>query len=134
MPDWNDNIEIMLSLTDNIGILANRTELREVFWNLILNSIQAMNDGGVLSIETKNISSGDAMAEYLEIKIGDTGSGIDEKNLDMVFEPFFTTKETGTGLGLAIVNRIVEGYGGTIRIENNGGAGTTCVVSFPFHK
>lgn len=93
-----------------------------------------MKDGGVLSIETKNISSGDATAEYLEIAIGDTGSGIDEKNLDMVFEPFFTTKETGTGLGLAIVNRIVEAYGGTIRIENNGGAGTTCVVSFPFHK
>jgi two-component system sensor histidine kinase PilS (NtrC family) len=134
VPDWNDNIEIMLSLTDNIGIPANRTELREVFWNIILNSIQAMKDGGVLSIETKNISSGDATAEYLEITIGDTGSGIDEKNLDMVFEPFFTTKETGTGLGLAIVNRIVEGYGGTIRIENNGGAGTTCVVSFPFHK
>ena len=134
VPDWNDNIEIMLSLTDNIGILANRTELREVFWNLILNSIQAMNDGGVLSIETKNISSGDTRAEYLEITIRDTGSGIDEKNLEMVFEPFFTTKETGTGLGLAIVNRIVEGYGGTIRIENNGGAGTTCVVSFPFHK
>jgi two-component system sensor histidine kinase PilS (NtrC family) len=134
VPDWNDNIEIMLSLTDNIGIPANRTELREVFWNIILNSIQAMKDGGVLSIETKNILSGDATAEYLEITIGDTGSGIDEKNLDMVFEPFFTTKETGTGLGLAIVNRIVEGYGGTIRIENNDGAGTTCVVSFPFHK
>jgi two-component system sensor histidine kinase PilS (NtrC family) len=134
VPDWSDNIEISLSLSDNIGILANRTELREIFWNLILNSIQAMNDGGALSIEMKNISSSDAAAEHLEIKIHDTGSGIDEKNLEMVFEPFFTTKETGTGLGLAIVNRIVEGYGGTIRIENNGGAGTTCVVSFPFHK
>jgi signal transduction histidine kinase len=93
-----------------------------------------MNDGGILYIETKNISFSDAGTEYLEITIRDTGSGIDEKNLDMVFEPFFTTKETGTGLGLAIVNRIVEGYGGAIRIENNGGAGTTCVVSFPFHK
>ena len=93
-----------------------------------------MDDGGALSIEMKNISSSDAAAEHLEIKIHDTGSGIDEKNLEMVFEPFFTTKETGTGLGLAIVNRIVEGYGGTIRIENNDGAGTTCVVSFPFHK
>jgi two-component system sensor histidine kinase PilS (NtrC family) len=134
VPDWSDNIEISLSLSDNIGILANRTELREIFWNLILNSIQAMNDGGALSIEMKNISSSDAAAEHLEIKIHDTGSGIDEKNLEMIFEPFFTTKETGTGLGLAIVNRIVEGYGGTIRIENNGGAGTTCVVSFPFHK
>jgi two-component system sensor histidine kinase PilS (NtrC family) len=134
VPDWSDNIDVSLSLSDTIGILANRTELREVIWNLILNSIQAMNDGGILYIETKNISFSDAGTEYLEITIRDTGSGIDEKNLDMVFEPFFTTKETGTGLGLAIVNRIVEGYGGAIRIENNGGAGTTCVVSFPFHK
>jgi len=134
VPDWNDNIKISLSLSDTIGIQANRTELREVFWNIILNSIQAMNDGGILSIKTKNISFSDAGTEYLEITIHDTGSGIDEKNIDMVFEPFFTTKETGTGLGLAIVNRIVEGYGGTIRIENNGGTGTTCVVSFPFHK
>jgi two-component system sensor histidine kinase PilS (NtrC family) len=134
VPDWSDNIELSLLLSDTIGILANRTELREVIWNLILNSIQAMNDGGILYIETKNISFSDAGTEYLEITIRDTGSGIDEKNLDMVFEPFFTTKETGTGLGLAIVNRIVEGYGGAIRIENNGGAGTTCVVSFPFHK
>jgi two-component system sensor histidine kinase PilS (NtrC family) len=134
VPDWSDNIELSLLLSDTIGILANRTELREVIWNLILNSIQAMNDGGILYIETKNISFSDAGTEYLEITIRDTGSGIDEKNLDEVFEPFFTTKETGTGLGLAIVNRIVEGYGGTIRIENNAEAGTTCVVSFPFHK
>lgn len=134
VPDWNDNIELSLSLSDNVSIQANRTEIREVLWNLILNAIQAMNDGGVLSIETKNIPAGDATAEYLELKISDTGSGIDEKNLDMIFEPFFTTKETGTGLGLAIVNRIVEGYAGTIRIENTGESGTTCVVSFPFHK
>jgi two-component system sensor histidine kinase PilS (NtrC family) len=134
VPDWNDNIEISLLLSDNIGIQANRTELREVFWNLILNSIQAMNDGGVLSIGMKISTSTDATVQYLEIKISDTGSGIDEKNLDMIFEPFFTTRETGTGLGLAIVNRIVEGYGGTIRIENNAKAGTTCIVSFLFHK
>lgn len=134
VPDWNDTIEVSHSLSDNICIQANRTELREVFWNLLLNSIQAMNDGGVLSIDAKHVSSNDSTAEHLEIGIRDTGSGIDEKNLDMVFEPFFTTKETGTGLGLAIVNRIVEGYGGAIRIENNDEAGTTCVVSFPYHK
>jgi two-component system sensor histidine kinase PilS (NtrC family) len=134
VPDWNDNIEISLSLSDYESIQANRTEMKEVLWNLILNAVQAMNDGGVLTIETKNILSGDATGEYLELKIGDTGYGIDEKNMDMIFEPFFTTKESGTGLGLAIVNRIVEGYGGTIRFENSGGSGTTCVVVFPFYK
>jgi len=134
VPDWNDDIEVSLLLSDNVSIQANRTEMREVLWNLTLNAIQAMNDGGVLSIETKNILSSDAASEYLEIKVSDTGYGIDEKNLDMIFEPFFTTKDTGTGLGLAIVNRIVEGYGGTIRIENNSERGIICIVSFPFHK
>ncbi len=134
VPDWSDNIEISLSLSDNESIQANRTEMKEVLWNLILNAVQAMNDGGVLTIETKIILSSDATGEYLELKISDTGYGIDEKNMDMIFEPFFTTKESGTGLGLAIVNRIVEGYGGTIRFENVGGSGTTCVVVFPFYK
>jgi len=134
VPDWNDNIKVSLSLSDTVSMRANRTEMREVFWNLILNAIQAMNDGGALSIVMNNVSSGDATSEYLDIKISDTGSGIDEKYLDMVFEPFFTTKEAGTGLGLAIVNRIVEGYGGTVRIENTGDSGTTCIVSFPFHE
>jgi two-component system sensor histidine kinase PilS (NtrC family) len=132
IPDWNENITISLSLTDNLTIYANKAEMREVIWNLILNSVQAMPDGGVLSIDAKKRLS-DSNNEFLEIKISDTGYGIDEKYMNKIFEPFFTTKEKGTGLGLAIVNKIVEGYAGTTKIESNVERGTTFSITLPIH-
>jgi len=134
VPDWNDGIKVSISLSDGLTIHANKTEMREVMWNLILNAIQAMPDGGLLSLETKKKLSGDNSDEYLEILVSDTGCGIDESYIDKIFEPFFTTKERGTGLGLAIVNRIVEEYTGTIVIESEIERGTTCIVSLPFNK
>ncbi len=134
VPDWNDGIMVSLSLLDNLTIHANKTEMKEVMWNLILNAVQAMPDGGLLSLETRKKISGDSKDEYLEILVSDTGYGIDEAYLNKIFEPFFTTKERGTGLGLAIVNRIVEGYSGTIKIGSEIEKGTTCIVSLPFNK
>jgi len=130
VPDWNENIHISHLPSDNISIYANKTELREVIWNLILNAIQAMPDGGTLSVEAKRVFD-DFENEFLEIRISDTGYGIDGKNLNKIFVPFFTTKERGTGLGLAIVNRIVEVNNGNIRVESTVEKGTTCVVSLP---
>ncbi len=134
VPDWNDGIKVFLSLSDNLTVHANKTEMKEVMWNLILNAVQAMPDGGLLSLETRKKLSGDNTDEYLEILVSDTGCGIDETYLNQIFEPFFTTKERGTGLGLAIVNRIVEGYTGTIKIESEIERGTTCTISLPFNK
>jgi len=134
VPDWNNGIKVSLLLSDNLSIHANKTEMREVMWNLILNAVQAMPDGGHLSLETKKKLSVDNTNEYLEILVSDTGCGIDEAYFNMIFEPFFTTKERGTGLGLAIVNRIVEGYTGNIVIESKIERGTTCIVSLPFNK
>lgn len=134
VPDWNDGIKVSLLLSDNLSIYANKTEIREVMWNLILNAVQAMPEGGHLSLETKKKLSDDNTNEYLEILVSDNGCGIDEAYLNKIFEPFFTTKERGTGLGLAIVNKIVEGYTGTIVIESKIERGTTCIVSLPFNK
>ncbi len=134
VPDWNNGIKVILQLSDNLSIHANKTEMREIIWNLILNAVQAMPDGGHLSLETKNKLSVDNTIEYLEILVSDTGCGIEEAYFNKIFEPFFTTKERGTGLGLAIVNRIVEGYTGTIVIESKIERGTTCIVSLPFNK
>ena len=133
VPDWNDNITVSLSLSDNLTVHANRAEIRAVVWNLILNSVQAMPEGGILSIETKKSLSDDSTNEFLEIRISDTGYGIDEKYLNKIFEPFFTTKERGTGLGLAIVNKLVEGYAGTIKIESNIERGTTFSLTLPLN-
>jgi two-component system sensor histidine kinase PilS (NtrC family) len=130
LPDWNNDIRVRLELSDNLSIYANRTEIREVVWNLVINAVQSMPEGGELSLETRKIHDG-ANGESLEMQVSDTGYGIDEKYLDRIFEPFFTTKERGTGLGLAIVNRIIEGYTGRILIRRGIEKGTICMVSLP---
>lgn len=133
VPDWHDDIKVFLSVSENLNIKANRKEMRELMWNLILNAIQAMPDGGNLSIKTEKKYQ-DVSNEYLQIRVMDTGDGIDEENLNNIFEPFFTTKDAGTGLGLAIVNRIVEEYAGHISIEKNVNNGTIFTVSLPLHQ
>ncbi len=145
--DWCENIEVIKNLCNQTHIYGNKAEIRQVIWNLILNAIQSMPDGGRLEIETthnfpltngksSSLSKGDKRGfsdreEYLEIHISDNGCGIEEKSQDKVLEPFYTTKESGTGLGLAIVNRIVENHMGKIRIESKPGKGTDCIVLLP---
>ena len=104
--------------------------MREVLWNLALNAIQAMHEGGTLSVETKKVFDQSSKA-ILEMRIMDNGHGIDSQYLEKIFEPFYTTKERGTGLGLAIVNRIVENYAGHIMVESTPGHGTTVIVRLP---
>jgi two-component system sensor histidine kinase PilS (NtrC family) len=132
VPDWNDHININLSLSDHLTVYANKTEMREVIWNLVLNAIQAMPEGGILSVETKVINN-DASKEFVELRITDTGYGIDNQYLEKIFEPFYTTKEKGTGIGLAIVNRIVESYAGHIKVESTPEKGTTFIVTLPLN-
>ena len=130
LPDWNGDIKVRMEFLDNLGVYANRTEIREVIWNVVMNAVQSMPEGGELSVETRKIYDG-AQGESLEIRVSDTGYGIDDRHLDKIFEPFFTTKERGTGLGLAIVNRIIEGYTGRILIKRGVEKGTICTVSLP---
>ncbi|MGZ3577745.1 MAG: two-component system sensor histidine kinase NtrB [Syntrophales bacterium] len=130
LPDWNDDIRVRLELSDNLSVYANRTEIREVIWNLVMNAVQSMPEGGELIVETRKSYDG-AHGESLEIRVSDTGYGIDDRYLDRIFEPFFTTRERGTGLGLAIVNRIIEGYMGRILIRKGIEKGTICTVSLP---
>lgn len=125
-PEWHEHIEINMDLCDQTGIYGNKAEIRQVIWNLILNAVQAMPEGGILKIETSPDEK-----QYLEIRISDNGCGIKEKDQDRVFEPFYTTKESGTGLGMAIVNRIVESHMGKIRIKSKPGKGTDCIVLLP---
>ncbi len=127
--DWTNEIKISCSLDQNATAFANREQIRQVINNLVLNAIQAMKEGGVLSVETKLFNQDSK--KNVEIKIADTGSGIEEKDLKKIFEPFFTDKEKGTGLGLAIVGRIVDGYDGKIEIESRVNHGTKCKVWLP---
>lgn len=124
--------------------------LKQVFFNLTLNAVQAMPDGGVLTISTGTItdeygmeknekncakkSNDEERAARLEIKIKDTGTGIPEGYIKTIFNPFFTTRERGTGLGLAIVHNIIESHNGIISVESKEGRGTEFSLIFPVER
>jgi len=129
-PGWNENVEIVKGLCNHNKVYGNGTEIRQALWNIVLNALQAMPDGGVLTIETRSDVDKDNR-EVLEISVSDTGCGIEKKQMSKMHEPFYTTKEKGTGLGLAIVDRIVESHRGTFRIESELDKGTRCIVVLP---
>lgn len=128
--NWTSKIKIIKVFSIKAKAFANKEQVRQIINNLILNAIQSMEEGGVLSIETKMIKLEDKK-EYSGIKVSDTGCGIKENDLKKIFEPFFTKKEKGTGLGLTIVNHIVDGYNGRIKIESTINQGTVCSVWLP---
>jgi two-component system, NtrC family, sensor histidine kinase PilS len=132
--DWTNKIKIVKVSSINVKAFANKEPVRQIINNLVLNAIQSMEDGGVLSIETKMAKQEDDKMEYAELKVSDTGCGIKEDDLKKIFGPFFTNKEKGTGLGLTIVNHIVEGYNGKIKIESTLNQGTVCSVWLPNTK
>jgi two-component system sensor histidine kinase PilS (NtrC family) len=128
-PDWYQDIEVTRDSCNQAIVYGSMTELRQVIWNLILNALQSMSEGGRLRIGTRPIFIDEE--KYLEILVSDDGCGIEEKDFDKLFDPFYTTKEKGTGLGLAIVNKIMENHQGKIRIESKTGEGTSCIVLLP---
>lgn len=132
-PEWNEKIQVRLNLDENVEASANKEQVRQIIHNLLLNAVQAMDEDGVVSIETKTILLKDEK-KYAEIKIADTGCGIDQEDLNKVFEPFFTKKTKGTGLGLTIVSHIIDGYKGKIDIQSEKGRGTTCFVWLPVEE
>lgn len=101
-------------------------KMKQVFLNLFLNAIEAMQEGGVLKVSVDRIPGG-----KVEIAISDTGAGISGKDLARIFDPYFTTKPSGTGLGLAIVHKILEAHDGGIRFESRPGEGTTVTITLP---
>ncbi len=120
-------VEIESSIPDSLIVTGSRDRLEQLFLNLFRNALQAMPDGGKLSITAQRSKLG------VEILIADTGTGIEGKNLERIFEPFFSTKARGTGLGLAICRKIVEDYNGRITVESRPGEGTTFRMNLPAH-
>lgn len=110
------------------AIMGDEGLLRQVFVNLLLNSFDAMKQGGSLSIKTRIVHDAD---ECLEIIVKDTGPGIPQEFMDRVFDPFFSTKERGTGLGLAIVSSVITAHGGSIDAVRPGGAGAEFRIVLP---
>jgi PAS domain S-box-containing protein len=109
-------------------ILLDRAQLKQAFYNIIKNALQAMRSGGILRIRTE------ANPTHVIISFIDSGHGIAPEEIGQLFEPYFTTKENGTGLGLMIVQRIVREHGGTIEVESDKDRGTTFRVKLPIHE
>jgi signal transduction histidine kinase len=121
-------IELVRSLKPNIPeINGDPSQLNQVLINLVVNSIQAMPDGGKMLIKT------DANSEQVFLIVEDTGCGISPENMKKIFNPFFTTKDVneGTGLGLAVVHGIVTSHNGLIKVESTVGQGAKFQIQFP---
>jgi len=123
-------VAVTSDLTDDLpAIVGDREKLRQVFLNVVVNALQAMPDGGQLSVSSRRAPDGSGV----EVRIGDSGCGIPAEQLGKVFDPFFTTKETGkgTGLGLSVSHGIVEQHRGVFTVESEPGLGTTFTVTIP---
>lgn len=106
-------------------IMADRNQLKQVFFNLLKNAMEAMQDGGKLSIRVRTDD------DSVFIRIADTGSGIKTEDLAKLFSPYHTTKTDGHGLGLMIVQRIMRDHGGHVGFESKEGVGTVVTLQFP---
>lgn len=125
-----NNVHIDLQVDKDARLVqGDRNKLKQVLLNLFKNSIDAMTQGGNLSVACK--PSGD----NVEIKIVDEGSGIPQEDQEKIFSPFYTTKSHGTGLGLAISKSIIDQHeGGSLNMESEEGKGTTFTISLPAYR
>jgi PAS domain S-box-containing protein len=136
-------IDIELVLDRDLKVVnADAAQMEQVLLNLAVNAKDAMPEGGILTIETRNVLLGEEYCrskpetkpgEYVSMTVTDTGRGIDEETLTQVFDPFFTTKgrAKGTGLGLSMVYGIVKNHGGQIECHSKVGVGTTFKIYLP---
>jgi signal transduction histidine kinase len=124
-------ISLELKAGEALEIMGDRDKLHQVFLNLILNSVQAMTGGDVLTIEAQWVKNLQQDHAEIQIVFRDTGPGIGEDNQSKIFEPFFTTKRDGTGLGLAITKKIIEAHRGRVAVAANSPRGAIFTVFIP---
>lgn len=121
-----DTITVTLKLADHLPeLLVDRDHLGLVLGNLITNAVQAMPEGGILTIETA------AAGDGVWVAVADTGAGIAPEHLEKIFQPLFTTKTKGIGLGLAVAQMLVQANGGALTVDSAPGRGSRFEVRFP---
>jgi two-component system sensor histidine kinase FlrB len=125
-------VDIRLDLDPRIpAIWCNEGQFKQVVLNLILNAIQAMPAGGILTLKLVKANDQSLGTDAICMTITDNGPGIDPAHRSRIFDPFFTTKDEGTGLGLAIVHAIIDAHHGRIDVESRQGEGTTFTILLP---
>ena len=107
-------------------MMADPDQLGQVFSNVILNALQAMSEGGTLTITSESPNP-----EWINVSVTDTGTGISKEDLEQIFNPLFTTKAKGIGLGLSVIKVLVEAHGGTIDVQSTVENGSTFTIKLP---
>jgi len=141
-PSFHDGIRLLRpSDHEEIRASIDPDQMKQVFWNLLINAAQSMSNGGEIHVQlgkgntwgvtTLLLSSPLRGKEWVKISIVDSGNGIAPEEKEKIFEPFFTTKESGTGLGLSIVHKIIENHNGLIKVESELGRGSTFSIFLP---
>ena len=124
------NVSMDLEMADeSLCVDMDTDKMSQVMLNLLLNALDAMPEGGRLTVRVS--ADGDGS---IAIRVMDSGTGIDPEDQPHIFEPYFSTKRTGTGLGLAIVHNIVKAHRGDILVENQTGGGTMVEITLPADK
>lgn len=136
MEQARSTCELKVQVSPGLIIYADSKKLRQVVWNLLNNALEAMPQGGDLTVRAFRASGAlpaglNTQEAWLVLEVEDSGVGIPEEVKDKVFDPFFTTKEKGTGLGLSIVHRLVEEMGGRIELQSQPGHGSRFMVWLP---
>jgi two-component system NtrC family sensor kinase len=113
-------------------LTADSNQIKQVFLNLLLNSIDALQDGGTITISAEKVESAPGES-HLQITLADTGCGIPKDIIEKVFDPFYTTKDSSgnAGLGLSIAKGIIDKHRGTVKIESESEGGTCVIIALP---
>ncbi len=119
-------VKIELTTDGDQGAFLDPDRFSQCLLNLFLNAVQSMDNGGILSVESK--PAGEA---FMAVEVSDTGSGISREDLPKIFDPYFTNKPKGTGLGLAVVHKIIEAHKGRIEVKSTPGKGTVFTILVP---
>lgn len=132
-PHFGERMTVEVENSSGACAWADEQTIKQVFYNLALNAVEALGSTGTLKVRLRT-SSEDGNGHYARVTFEDDGVGIEDGDLNRIFEPFFTKKETGTGLGLAIASKIVEDHGGRIEIKSTKGVGTVATVHLPLDR
>ena len=124
------NIGLNILLSPDLPLVSlDHSLIKQALINIIINAVQSMDSGGLLTVESMTRKENDAV--YAVVVVNDTGAGIPEDLMKNIFDPFYTTKIHGLGLGLSLTRRIVESHGGEIKVESAEGIGSTFTISLP---
>ena len=119
------NVQVNREIQALPPVQLDPSQFKQALLNLIINGVQAMEQGGILTVRAKPLNEG------VQIEVEDTGQGIKPEQFDKIFDLFISTKAEGTGVGLTIVKQIIEGHGGRVNVESTPDQGTTFSIWFP---